>query len=135
MVVNIKMVVLMTADCHDLASSTQPFLTTCCTRLQKRKTGLKRSGPSGSVDPEDRPVQKTKKRKAESAGTSFGAPGPSRIKDEVEEEDEEAAQAEEDSEPEGSEVSYDSDEPPQAEESEADSDEGESLRHIRQYTF
>ena len=33
--------------------------------LQKKSTRLKRAGRSGSMDPEDRPVKKVKKRKAE----------------------------------------------------------------------
>ena len=33
--------------------------------MQKKSTRLKRAGQSGSVDPEDRPVKRTKKRKAE----------------------------------------------------------------------
>ncbi len=33
--------------------------------VQKKSTRLKRAGRSGSVDPEDRPVKKVKKRKAE----------------------------------------------------------------------
>ena len=48
----------------------------------------------------------------------------SSVKDKQEEEEEEAIQEAEDSEPEGSEVSYGSDEPPEFYQSEADSDEG-----------
>ena len=38
---------------------------TCIACVQKKSTRLKRSGQSGSVDPEDQPVKKTRKRKAE----------------------------------------------------------------------
>ena len=46
------------------------------------------------------------------------------VKDKQEEEEEEAVQEAEDSEPEGSEVSYGSDEPPEFYQSDADSDDG-----------
>ncbi|DBA81296.1 TPA: hypothetical protein ACH3X2_14274 [Trebouxia sp. C0005] len=91
---------------------------------KKKSTRLKRAGLSGSVDPEDRPAKKVKKRKAEGEPAAAS----SVVKDQAEVQEAIAVQAAEDSEPEGSEVSYGSDEPHESYQSDAESDQHDDER-------
>ncbi|KAL0021602.1 hypothetical protein WJX79_003100 [Trebouxia sp. C0005] len=91
---------------------------------KKKSTRLKRAGLSGSVDPEDRPAKKVKKRKAEGEPAAAS----SVVKDQAEVQEAVAVQAAEDSEPEGSEVSYGSDEPHESYQSDAESDQHDDER-------
>lgn len=92
---------------------------------KKKSTRMKRAGRSGSVDPEDRPVKKMKKRKAEGEP----AAAPSEVnKDEAQPQAATVLWEAEDSEPEGSEVSYGSDEPQESYQSDAESDQDDDKR-------
>ncbi|KAL0039615.1 hypothetical protein WJX77_003445 [Trebouxia sp. C0004] len=88
---------------------------------KKKSTRLKRAVRSGSVEPEDPPVKKMKKRKAE--GEPAAAPSVGKVEAEVQEAT--AVQEAEDSAAEGSEVSYGSDEPHESYQSDAESAESD----------
>lgn len=93
---------------------------------KKRATGMKRAGPSGSVEPDDQPVvSKIKKRKHTADQVKPASNAAGKAQQDKAQRRPTAAAAEEDSEPEGSEVSYDSDPiaEPQASEPESDAEE------------